>query len=175
MTIVHDKAVVLSSEYEDISVPSDKVTMPLLFVDNKVWYGLPILNYVCYEGNVAYPILADIIVRFSGEKTVKMIKSLTEHTNDSTPITGGFGLYVRKNLSCPQCGEPLAMARKNGVFLWCKKCRKSQKLSAQMVNKYLDTTGGECPRCNKSLCAVNGMYGVYIKCSNNHTFKPEEV
>ena len=65
----YDKSVVIPPEYEDVCIPSDKVTMPLLFIDNKAWYGLPIYQHVHTEASVVYPIHTDVIVRFSGKCT----------------------------------------------------------------------------------------------------------
>lgn len=175
VVIVYDKSVVVPSEYEDICIPSDKVTMPLLFIDNKVWYGLPIYQHVCSEKGIVYPIHTDIIVRFSGKCTVEMIKSLVEHTNVKPPVANGLGLFVKNNFYCDTCSEPLALVKANKHFLKCKKCGKTQPLTVQMVNRYLDFTDGRCPRCGRDMFAVNGQYGLYVKCSDNHNFKLDEI
>lgn len=175
VVIIYDKSVVVPPEYEDICIPSDKVTMPLLFIDNKAWYGLPIYQHFHSEAKVMYPILTDILVRFSGKCTVEMIRSLVEHTNVRPPVASGLGLFVRKNCHCDQCGESLSLIKAAKHFLKCKKCGKTQALTVQMVNRYLDSTGGRCPRCGRDMFAVNGMYGVYVKCSDNHISKLDDI
>jgi len=175
VVIVYDKSVIVPPEYEDICIPSDKVTMPLLFIDNKAWYGLPIYQHVLSEAQVIYPILTDIMVRFSGKCTVEMIKSLVEHANVKPPVANGLGLFVKNNYHCDQCGESLSLVKANKHFLKCKKCGKTQALTTQMVNRYLDSTGGRCPRCGRDMFAVNGIYGVYVKCSENHISKLDEI
>lgn len=175
VVIIHDKSVVIPSIYEDISIPSDKVTMPLLFIDNKVWYGLPLYQHDYTEAQVSYPINNDIIVRFTGKCTVEMIRSLVEHANVKPPIANGLGLYVKNHCSCPQCNEPLTLVKGNRFFMRCRKCGRTQPLSVKTANNYLDSIGGKCPRCGRDLFAVNGQYGLYIKCGNNHTFKPDEI
>ena len=57
----------------------------------------------------------------------------------------------------------------------CKKCGKTQALTVQMVNRYLDSTGGRCPRCGRDMFAVNGQFGVYVRCSENHISKLDEI
>ena len=174
VVIVYDKSVVIPPEYEDVCIPSDKVTMPLLFIDNKAWYGLPIYQHVHTEANVVYPIHTDVIVRFSGKCTVEMIKSLVEHANVKPPVANGLGLYVKNNCHC-DCGESLSLVKSNKHFLKCKKCGKTQALTVQMVNRYLDSTGGRCSRCGRDMFAVNGQFGIYVKCSDNHISKLEEI
>lgn len=173
--IVCDKAVTIPSEYEDISIPSDKITMPLLFIDSKVWYGLPLYDHTYKEGQLVYPIETHVIVRFSGKCTVEMIKSLVEHTNIKPPVANGLGLFVKKHCYCEQCGEPLSLVKSNKHFLKCKKCGKIQTLTIDMVNRYLDSTGGKCPRCGRYMFAANGQFGIYVKCSGNHISKLDEI
>lgn len=174
VVIVYDKSVVIPPEYEDVCIPSDKVTMPLLFIDNKAWYGLPIYQHVHTEANVVYPIHTDIMVRFSGKCTVEMIKSLVEHTNIKPPVANGLGLYVKNNCYC-DCGESLSLVKGNKHFLKCKKCGKTQALTVSTVNRYLDSTGGKCPRCGRDMFAVNGQFGIYVRCSDNHISKLDEI
>lgn len=174
VVIVYDKSVVIPPEYEDVCIPSDKITMPLLFIDDKAWYGLPIYQHVHTEANVVYPIYTDVIVRFSGKCTVEMIKSLVEHANAKSPVANGLSLYVKNNCHC-DCGESLSLVKGNKHFLKCKKCGKTQTLTVQMINRYLDSTGGRCPHCGKDMFAVNGMYGVYVKCGENHISKIDEI
>ena len=175
VVIVCDKSVIVPAMYQELSIPSDKLTMPLLFIDNKAWYGLPIYKHDCSDSQVRYPILSDVIVRFSGKCTVEMIKSLVEHANVTPPVTTGLALYVRNHCECSQCSEPVTLVKSNKFFVKCKKCGKTQMLSINMVNRYLDSTRGKCSRCGKDLYAVNGQYGVYVRCSNNHTCKLDEI
>lgn len=175
VVIVYDKSVVVPPEYEDICIPSDKITMPLLFVDNKAWYGLPIYQHVYSEAQIVYPIHTDVIVRFNGKCTVEMIKSLVEHTNVKLPVASGLGLFVKNNCHCDDCGESLSLVKANKHFIKCKKCGRTQALTVQMVNRYLDSTGGVCPRCGRDMYAVNGQYGLYVKCGDNHISKLDEI
>ena len=122
-----------------------------------------------------YPIYTDIIVRFIGKCTVEMIKSLVEHANVKPPVANGFGLYVKNNCYCDNCGESLSLVKANKHFMRCKKCGRTQALTVQMVNRYLDSTGGRCPRCGRDMYAVNGQFGIYVKCSENHIAKLDEI
>lgn len=175
VAIVHDRMSSIPDIYQDISVSSDKVTMPLLFVDNTVWYGLPIYSHACSDSKISYPIYVDIIVRFKGNFTVEMIRSLVEHGAVKPPAMNGFALYVRNNCTCSACGEPLTLFKANRHFMRCKKCGKSHAISTTIVNFYLDSTGGKCPLCRCDQMALNGHYGIYVRCSNNHTFKLDEI
>lgn len=175
VVIVHDKATTVPEEYEDICVPSDKVTMPLLFIDNKVWYGLPIYYHGYSEGQFTYPISADVMIRFSGKYTVEMIKSLVAHINVKPPVATGLGLFVKNNYHCNVCEEPLYLVKANKHFLKCKKCGKVEVLTTTMVDRYLDAIDGKCPRCGKATFAAIGPSGVYIKCSSNHTLRLDEI
>lgn len=173
--IVHDKSISIPTEYEDICLPSDKVTMPLLFVDNKVWYGLPIYRYDCVERQVIYPVNTDIIICFSGKCTVEMIKSLVEHASVKAPIANGLALYVKNNCYCGQCGEPMSLVKANNHFLKCKKCGKTERLSTEVVDQYLNSIDGKCSHCGRGLYAVNGRFRVYVRCGNNHICKLDEI
>lgn len=174
VAIVYDKSVIVPPLYQDFAIPSEKITMPLLFIDNKAWYGLPIYKHDCSDSQVHYPIMSDIIVRFSGKCTVEMIKSLVEHTNVKPPIATGLALYVKNHCACSKCGEPMILVKANKHFIKCKKCGNTQVLTTTMVNRYLDTTRGRC-HCGRDLFATNGQFGVYVKCSNNHILKLDEI
>lgn len=80
--IKYDESSVIPSEYKEISTPSGKITMPLLFVDNHVWYGLPVYNHIYSEKDMVYPIWKNIIIRFSGSHTVEMIESLVSYNQN---------------------------------------------------------------------------------------------
>ena len=174
VVIVYDKTVTIPSEYEDVCILSDKITMPLLFIDNKAWYGLPIYHHVHSEAQVVYHIHTDIIVRFTGKCTVEMLKSLVEHANVKPPVANGLGLFVKNNCHC-KCGESLSLVKGDKYFMKCKKCGKAQAMTTHIVNRYLDSTGGKCLICGRDMYALNGQHGVYVKCSDNHTYKLDEI
>lgn len=173
--IVYDKSVVVPMEYENSCIPSDKITMPILLIDNKAWYGLPIYRHDSTDGQVSYPIYTDIIVRFTGKHTVEMIRSLVEHANVKPPVMTNLALYVKNNCHCIQCGQALTLVKANKHFLRCNDCNKTQVLTKEMVDRYLDSTGGKCSRCGRDMFAVNGQYGLYVRCSENHTYKLDEI
>ncbi len=175
VVIVYDKSVVVPKKFEDVCILSDKVTMPLLFVDNKVWYGLPIYDHTCFEKQTVYPVNTDIIVRFSGKYTVDMITSLVEHSAVKTPVSGGFSLFVKNKYYCKECGDAMSLIKAGKHILKCNNCGRIQYLTPQIVNEYLDSIGGECPRCNRDLVALIGRFGVFVKCSNNHLFDIQDV
>ena len=174
VVIVYDKSVTIPAEYEDVCISSDKITMPLLFIDNKAWYGLPIYHHVHTEAQVVYHIDTDIIVRFTGKCTVEMLKSLVEHANIKPPVANGLGLFVKNNCNC-KCGEPLFFVKIDKYFMKCKKCGQTQAITTHIVNRYLDSTGGKCPLCGKDMYSLKGQYGVYVRCGSNHIFKLEEI
>ena len=174
-TIVYDKSVKIPEDVKDISVSSDKVTMPLLFIDNKVWYGFPLYQYSYFDGTTTNSILTDIVVCFSGKYTVEMIESLVNVSYASASGTPGFSSYISRNYVCAKCKAPMMLKKGNKHFLKCGKCGATRPLSTIAVDKYLNETGGKCPTCGKDLYAKNGPYGVYVRCNNNHTYNLDEI
>lgn len=175
VAIVHDSTVKLPPAYEELAIPSVKVTMPLLFVDGMVWYGLPIYRHAYSERQVHYPIHSDIMVRFTGKHTVSMIKSLVEYGSIQSPLTTGFALYAKNHLTCSECGKALMLVKNERHYLRCSACKKSFSITPHTVNRYLDQSGGRCPLCGRDQFAVRGNNTVYVKCAENHLYKLDEI
>jgi LSD1 subclass zinc finger protein len=175
VAIIHDSSVRIPPAYEDLAIPSVKVTMPLLFVDGTVWYGLPIYRHAYSERQIHYPIHSDIMVRFSGKHTVNMIKSLAEYGSVKSPIVTGFALYTKNHLTCSECRKALMLCKGDRHYLRCSTCKKSYSVTPYTVNRYLDASGGKCPRCGRDQFAVRGRSEVFVKCAEDHIYKLDEI
>ncbi len=169
VAVCRDKNAKIPEEYEKLWLLSEKVTMPLLFVDNAVWYGLPVLQYSFTDKNITYHSITTTVIRFSGVHTVEMIRSLVDRTGTRKAATGSFALYIKNNSACV-CGNPHQLCRgKSGYYLKCPKCGKTAFLTDYLINSYLDTNGhGRCPSCGKDMYARLGKYGWYVTCANGH-------
>ena len=81
-----------------------------------------------------------------------------------------FSAFVAERKRCPLCGGPMAVARgRNGTYMKCPACKKTESFSVDFVNSYLNEVGGKCEAHQRDLDARRGQYGIYLHCSNGCT------
>ncbi len=175
VNVIYDSSVIIPSEYDKISLPSDKITMPILFVDNKIWYGLPIYNYECGDKNNSTPVMTKIMVKFTGKYTVDMIKSLVNHSPIQEQASSHFKEHIKENLECRYCGGKVRLIGGDKHFIKCQDCGRLSPLTVKMVNDYLTLNDGRCPRCGRDQEAKDGPYGIYVKCSNGDIYDLDSI
>ena len=189
----------MSDGWKKIAWASDNAVFPLLIIDNSViWYGVPVSEGRFVDGNSSFRTVCPTIFRITGSKTIEMIKSLTEYDQrivdgrksilkpksgyhlDDEKGKGDSGLaeFIGYNEFCKYCGTPMKLTRgRSGKpFIMCPSCKKTALLTDQLVNKYISYERVKCPKCRNELIArVSPNAGLYIKCSNGHFIKPEEI
>ncbi len=139
-------------------------------------------------------------MRITGYATVNMICSLTElearkaqgskqalqareprstRRKDGTAMYG-LARYVQKFVMCRKCNSPmrLVQSRKSGnAYLRCSSpsCKAIEYLDENDVNDYFLYAKVTCPQCKSKLTARLGSRGIYIRCRNGHSVKPNEI
>ena len=93
--------------------------------------------------------------------------------------TTGLGAFVQRTEVCPQCGCPMAVARsmKGKVFLRCTaaSCKEIAYLTPEIVNRYINENKVMCPVHHCGIKAGLSKYGVYVRCTQGHFLKPDEI
>lgn len=117
-------------------------------------------------------------------KTVDQSKAVS-NDEDGKPITETFASYVLANKKCPVCGKPMKLqkSKKGKFFIACvgyPLCDKTERVDVDIVERYFYRHGGtgqHCAKCNCSLEAKIGPYGLYIQCCgvSHHTYKLDEI
>jgi ssDNA-binding Zn-finger/Zn-ribbon topoisomerase 1 len=117
-------------------------------------------------------------------KTVDQSKAVCKDS-EGNPITDTFSSYILANQECPSCGKAMKLQKsRNGkFFMACTNyplCNKTMLVDVDLIEKYICRNGGAgqlCPRCNRSLEAKAGPYGVYIQCCGimQHKYKMDEI
>lgn len=188
----------ISSTLKPFAIENKFVANPIVLIDKKIiWFGMPSSNAMFKaEGNIIQTKYRPII-RFKGSHTataiygyIGMNKTIDQSKNVSTDedgnaITDTFANYVLANKKCPSCGKPMQLkkSRKGKFFLSCTgypNCHETELVDVNFVEQYFYRNGGRgqlCPRCNCSLEAKLGPYGLYIQCCGYppHKYKLDEV
>ena len=174
---------------------------PVVVIDKSVtWYGMPWSEAVFKTENGSIQTKFHPIIRFVGRKTSRKIYGLLEMNkttdesvellDDEEPNT--LAQYILKHEKCPICKKPMQMKRgKSGkFFLSCTgypACTQTKLLSVDLVEEYLYVpkfpgsktlvARCKCNKCDTSLEARLGQYGLYIQCCglNRHKYKPDEI
>lgn len=172
---------------------------PVAVIDKHItWYGMPLSKAVFKTENEVIATKYYPIIRFQGRKTAITIYGLLEMSNitdesieiiEEEPKT--LSQYIVKNIKCNICGKPMKMCKgKSGkFFLSCSAypaCTNTSYLTEELVESYLYSkksgsdgliSGLKCVKCNMSLEAKIGPYGLYIQCCglNKHKYKPNEI
>ena len=175
VTILHDKNASVPEGYADICISANKITMPLLFVGNTVWYGLPLYHHQYTEGRFTYPTDYSIILRFSGKTTTKMLRSLVESPAGGVPLSSGFGHWIKNNCHCSSCGKTMVLAKGSPAYLRCLACHSTRHIEKNLVNQYLDLTHRTCSLCGNDLYARYGKYGLFVTCNNYHNINLNDL
>ena len=180
----------LPQEWKEYTWDCDNAILPTVLVDDKVlWYGFPQAVGTFLDGKTGFSTVFPVWIRFSGEHTVELIKSLAaldmrSQNNMDVPMSEkkagkmqGIAAYVAKNEFCPQCGHAMMLSKtKNGkTNLTCSHCGNTEFLKPASVNHYIKTYGAVCPKCKQPIYCGLSYKGLYIKCPENHWPKIEEL
>lgn len=188
----------LPSVLKPFAIENPFVANPVVLIDKKiVWFGMPSSDAKFKsEGSILQTRYRPVI-RFEGahtaaslygfmemSKTVDQSKTVSTDDNGKA-ITDTFASYVLANKKCPSCGKPMKMqkSRKGKFFLACTSypaCHETALVDVELVEQYFYRNGGtgqHCTRCNRSLEAKLGPYGLYIQCCGYppHRYKLDEI
>ncbi len=188
----------LPAALKPLAIENPFLANPVVLIDKRiVWFGVPASDAKFKsEGSILRTNYRPII-RFEGKytavslygfmemsKTVDQSKYITVD-DEGKAITENFASYVLANKKCPSCGKPMKLqkSKKGKFFLGCTgypACRKTSLVDVDLVERYFYRNGGtgqHCARCNCSLEAKLGPYGLYIQCCGNvhHKYKLDEI
>jgi len=174
------------------------VANPVVTIDKSiVWFGIPAsaADFIS-EGRILKTAYRPII-RFVGTHTAASLygfmemsrtvdQSKTVDTDESgKPTTDTFASYVLANKKCPSCGRPMKVqkSKRGKFFLACTgypTCQETAFVDVDLVERYFYRHGGtgqHCTKCNCSLEAKLGQYGLYIQCCGmaRHKYKLDEI
>jgi len=188
----------IPSVLKPLAIENPFVANPVVLIDKKVvWFGVPSSDAKFKsEGSILQTRYRPII-RFEGSHTaaslygfMEMSKTVDQSKTVSTDedgktITDTFASYVLANKKCPSCGKPMKMqkSKKGKFFLACTgypACHETAFVDVDLVERYFYRHGGtgqHCTRCNCSLEAKLGQYGLYIQCcgAQRHKYKLDEI
>lgn len=174
------------------------VSNPVALIDRFViWFGMPNSDAKFKsEGNILQTKYRPVI-RFEGTHTavslygfMEMSKTVDQSKvvsldDDGKPITETFASYVFANKKCPVCKKPMKLqkSKKGKFFIACTgypSCDKTELVDVDIVEEYFYRHGGtgqHCTKCNYSLEAKLGPYGIYIQCCgmSHHKYKLDEI
>lgn len=180
----------LPQEWKAYTWDCDNAILPTVLVDDKVlWYGFPQAVGTFVDGKTGFSTVFPVWIRFSGEHTVELIKSLAaldmrSQNNMDIPMSEknagkmqGIAAYVAKNETCPQCGHAMMLSKtKTGkTNLTCSNCGKTEFLKPASVNHYIKAYDAVCPKCKQPIYCGLSHKGLYVKCPENHWPKIEEL
>ncbi len=177
----------------------------ILIDDKVMWYGLPKSKGTFRDGTSESYVVCQTIYRITGGHTIELIKAFSDlelqvYDGTRTAIQNaksikkttskdgvavlyaeetGMADYVHNKFKCAKCGSPmnLTRSRTGKCFMKCssKGCGETALLEKDDANAYLSKNNVKCSKCNCLLQAGVSKYGLYVKCSNGHFFKPDEV
>lgn len=174
------------------------ISDPVVLIDKKiVWFGMPNSDAKFKSEGTIIPTRYRPVIRFVGSHTAKSLYGFMEMSqtvdqsktifkdDEGKVITETFASYVLAHKECPTCGKPMNMkkSRKGKFFLACTgypNCKEIAVIDVDLVERYFARHGGTgqlCPRCERSLEAKLGVYGLYIQCCGiqNHKYKLDEI
>lgn len=181
-----------------LAIENPFVANPIVLIDKKVvWFGMPSSDAKFKsEGSILQTRYRPVI-RFEGTHTaaslygfMEMSKTVDQSKVVSTDEHGKavaetFASYVLANKKCPSCEKPMKMqkSKKGKFFLACTgypACHETALIDVDLVERYFYRNGGtgqHCTRCNCSLEAKLGQYGLYIQCcgAQGHRYKLDEI
>lgn len=184
------KVDVLPQEWKAYTWDCDNSILPTVLIDDKVlWYGFPQAVGTFMDGKTGFSTVFPVWIRFSGEHTVELIKSLAtldmrSQNSMEIPMTekkagklAGIAAFIMKNEICPHCNHSMMLSKtKNGkTNLTCSHCGNTEFLTPASVNHYIKTYGAVCPKCKQQIYCGLSHKGLYIKCPENHWPKVEEL
>ena len=188
----------IPSILRSLAIENPFVANPVVLIDKKVvWFGMPSSDAKFKsEGSILQTRYRPVI-RFEGLHTaaslygfIEMSKTVDQSKTVSTDeegkaITDTFASYVLANKKCPSCGKPMKMqkSKKGKFFLACTSypaCHETALIDVDLVERYFYRHGGtgqHCSRCNCSLEAKLGQFGLYIQCCGDqrHRYRLDEI
>lgn len=106
-------------------------------------------------------------------------------TGGSAPSSSGkrrtsLAEFVEKKQFCPDCKSHMVLTknRKGTAYLRCSNpdCDHMAYLDKDLINWYISSEDVQCPRMDGGeLRGGVGKYGPYVRCSEGHFLKPEEI
>ncbi|MCR5527319.1 MAG: hypothetical protein K6F39_08085 [Lachnospiraceae bacterium] len=89
----------------------------------------------------------------------------------------GFPLYIRNNSRCLKCKHPMEIFRnfKKQYSTKCPKCGNTAEITEEYLNEYIKNSGAVCPRHNTPVEAATGKIGIFVRCSEGHMLRPDEI
>lgn len=180
------------------AIENQFVANPVVLIDKKiVWFGMPSSDAKFKSESIIIQTRYRPVIRFEGKHTVaslygfmEMSKTVDQNKTVSIDeegkvITDTFASYVLANKKCPSCGKPMKLKKssKGKFYLGCTgypACHKTALVDVDLVERYFYRHGGtgqHCIRCNCSLEAKLGPYGLYIQCCGlqRHKYKLDEI
>lgn len=196
-----EKRVSLPATIRSVAIEHSFSMNPVAVIDKTVtWYGMPWSEAEFKTENGLIQTKFHPLIRFVGKKTSRKIYGLLEMnrtTDESVELLeeeepNTLAQYILKHEKCPICSKPMQLkkGRSGKFFLSCTgypACTQTSFLSVDLVEEYLyvpKAPGSEilvarlkCNKCNTSLEAKLGQYGLYIQCCgiNHHKYKPDEI
>ena len=190
----------LPADWRRLGWQSEDAVCPMLLIDDRVvWHGMPPARgqLVDKKGKGFLAVLKTPL-RITGKNTVEMIKSLTDaegrvvdgqrtalqaQTGRGAAEHGGcaaagFARYVQENMRCRECKAPMRLERgynSKKFFARCSACKTTSLIDVNFLNHYICVKQARCPKCRGYLTARVSTYGLYIKCDNGHTVRPDEI
>ena len=190
----------LSGSWKSICIENPAAINPVAVVDKEtVWFGEPESTAQFVSEGRKLPVRYRPIIRCRGKNMAGVLYSILNFSNtvDRSTVAdinehGGlntlsFANYVLANVKCSKCGKPMRLqkSRQGRFFLSCTAypdCSGTQSLDVDRVESYLRMKahgpyGKTCPKCGRSLEAVRGPYGVYVRCCGigQHKIKLGEI
>ena len=185
-------------ELRDLVIENKYITNPVSVIDKNItWYGMPSSDADFISEDTRIPTLYKPMIRFKGQYFAQNVYALMEmnrisdlpdvnvETKGDLGKYSSFSSYVSGEIKCSKCGHPMQLKKnKNGrFFVGCSNypnCTNTEFVDVDMVEDYFylyEKYGKKCPKCNKSLEAKKGPYGVYVSCcgAKKHIYKLDEV
>ncbi|SFK95643.1 hypothetical protein SAMN05216390_10644 [Lachnospiraceae bacterium KH1T2] len=89
----------------------------------------------------------------------------------------GFPLYIQNTSRCLKCKHPMEIFRnfKKQYSMKCPKCGNTAEITEEYLNDYIKSSGALCPRHNSKVEAATGKIGIFVRCSEGHMLRPDEI
>ncbi|MGN0959277.1 MAG: AAA domain-containing protein, partial [Coriobacteriales bacterium] len=190
----------LPGDWKRLGWQSEDAVCPMVLIDDRVvWHGMPpARGQLVDKKGKGFLAVFKTPLRITGKNTVEMIKSLTDaegrvvdgqrtalqaQTSKGAIERGGrsaagFARYVQENMKCQECRAPMKLERgynSKKYFARCSACKATSLIDVNFLNHYICVKQARCPKCKGYLTARVSTYGLYIKCDNGHTVRPDEI
>lgn len=188
----------LPSELKKLAIENPYVANPIVIVDKSItWFGMPASDADFISEGTILKTKYRPIIRFMGGHTaasiygfMEMSKTVDQSKTADVDANGElstetFANYVLAKKKCPSCEKPMKLqkSKKGKFFLSCTgypTCQKTALVDVDLVEMYFSRHGGtgqHCTKCNCSLEAKLGTYGLYVQCCGiaHHKYKLDEI